>query len=118
MAVFMAAATPGNFFRVVAPASQVLVIAALVVGWRTPPCRWPLVLALAALAIADVVTFTYHYPRNAIMFTAPLTVDPERLRAAASEWQTANYLRVALVLTAWVGILRALRRTLPDPVLS
>src|SRR5262245_4160452 len=76
---FMSAATPGTFFRVLAPASQVLVIAGLVVSWRTPQCRWPLLLALAALVIADVVTFTYHYPRNAIMFTAPLTVDPERL---------------------------------------
>jgi hypothetical protein len=61
-----------------------------------------------ALVIADVVTFTYHYPRNEIMFTAPLTVEPERLRTVAREWQTANYLRVFLVLTAWLATLRAL----------
>ena len=108
--LFMSAATPGTFFRVLAPASQVFVIAALVVGWRTPGGRWPLLLALAALIIADVVTFTYHYPRNQILFTSPLTVDPARLRAAASEWQTANYARVALVLAAWVGVLRAVTR--------
>jgi hypothetical protein len=70
------------------------------------------VLALLALVIADVVTFTYHYPRNATMFTSPLTVDPERLRAAASEWQTANYGRVALVSAAWVATLRAMRKHL------
>ena len=108
--LFMWAATPGSFFRILAPASQVLVIAAVVVCWRIPQSRGPLLLALAALVIADVVTFAYHYPRNAIMFTSPLTVGPERLRTAASEWQAANYLRVALVLAAWVGVLRAVTR--------
>ena len=106
--LFMSAATPGSFFRVLAPASQVLMLAALVATWRSPQLRWPLLIALAALIMADVVTFTYHYPRNAIMFTAPLTVEPERLSAAAREWQTANYLRVFLVLIAWLGALRTL----------
>jgi hypothetical protein len=108
--LFLSAATPGDFFRVLSPASQLLVLAALVVNWRSPQARWPLLLAFAALVIADVITFTYHYPRNAIMFTAPLTVDAERLRAVASEWQTANYFRVALVLVGWLGVLRALTR--------
>jgi hypothetical protein len=108
--LFMSAATPGHFFRVLSPASQVLVLAALVANWHSPQRRWPLLLALAALVIADVVTFTYHYPRNEVMFTAPLSVDVERLSAVAYEWQTANYLRVALVLVAWLGIVRALTR--------
>jgi hypothetical protein len=42
------------------------------------------------------------------MFTAPTTVEPERLGAVAREWQAANYLRVFLVLTAWLGAVRAL----------
>ena len=105
---FMSAATPANFFRILAPASQVLMLAALVANWRAPQVRWPLLAALAALAIADAVTFTYHYPRNAIMFTAPLSVEPERLRAVAREWQTANYLRVLLVVSAWLATVRAI----------
>jgi hypothetical protein len=106
--LFMSAATPANFFRTLAPASQVLVLAALVLNWRSPQVRWPLLIALAGLVTTDVVTFTYHYPRNAIMFTAPMTVEPERLGAVAREWQTANYLRVFLVLTAWLCAVRAL----------
>jgi hypothetical protein len=106
--LFMSAATPANFFRVLAPASQMLALVTLVATWRSRQARWPLLVALAALVMADVVTFTYHYPRNAIMFTAPLTVDAARLNAVAREWQTANYLRVFLVLTAWLGTVRAL----------
>jgi len=108
--LFMSAATPANFFRVLAPASQVLVLVALVPSWRLPQVRWSLLIGLTALIIADAVTFTYHYPRNDIMFTSPLTVEPQRLRAVAREWQTANYLRVFLVLTAWLGTVRALTR--------
>jgi hypothetical protein len=88
----MSAGTPASFFRALAPASQVLTLMALVATWRSTRVRWPLLIALAALVVADVVTFTYHYPGNAIMFSAPLTVDPERLEAVAREWQTANYL--------------------------
>jgi hypothetical protein len=106
--LFMSAATPGNFFRALAPASQVLALVALVASWRLPQVRWPLLIALTALVMADVVTFMYHYPRNDIMFTAPLNVEPERLSAVAREWQTANYLRVFLVLTAWLCIVRSL----------
>ena len=100
--LFMAAATPARFFRMLSPASQVLVLVALVAAWGSSAVRWPLVFALAALVTADVITLKYHYPRNAIMFTAPLTVDAERLHAAAREWQTANYLRVFLVLIGWL----------------
>jgi hypothetical protein len=44
------------------------------------------------------------------MFDAPLSVDAERLNAAAREWATANYLRVALVLGCWMVTLIALMR--------
>jgi hypothetical protein len=109
--LFMSAGTPGSFFRALAPASQILVLLALVASWQSAQLRWPLLIALVALVIADVVTFTYHYPRNEIMFSAPLTVDPERLRTVAKEWRTANYFRVFLVLTAWVSILTVLTRS-------
>ena len=109
--LFMSAATPANFFRAIAPASQILLLLALVTSWRSPQLRWPLLIALLALVVADVVTFTYHYPRNDIMFTAPLTVEPARLNAVAKEWRTANYVRVFLVLGAWLCTLTALIRT-------
>jgi hypothetical protein len=106
--LFMSAATPANLFRILSPATQLLLLVAVVVNWASPQRRWPLVSALLALVLGDVITFTYHYPRNRLMFDAPLTVEPERLSLAARQWAAANLLRVALVLVSWLGTLIAL----------
>jgi hypothetical protein len=108
--LFMSAATPGNLFRVLSPSTQVLLFLAVVVNWPNPQRRWPLVLACVALVLADIITFTYHYPRNRLMFEAPLTVEPGRLSRAAGEWASANLVRLALVLGCWLATLVALMR--------
>jgi hypothetical protein len=102
--LFMARATPANLFRLAAPATQVLTLLAVVVNWSSPQCRWPLAGAFLALVVNDVITYTYHYPRNRLFFTAPLTVAPERLDIAARQWARMNLVRVALVLGAWLGV--------------
>lgn len=108
--LFMAKATPANLFRPLSPLTQVLLLAAVLVNWTYPQRRWPLVGALLALVLCDVITFTYHYPRLRLMFTAPVTVDPERLAQAARQWAAANLARVALLLGTWLATLVALRR--------
>ncbi len=113
--LFMAAATPANLFRLLSPVVQVLLVLAAVIGWTSPPRRWLLLAALFALVVSDVITFTYHYPRLRLMFTAPLTVDPERLALAARQWTAANLVRIALVLGAWIGTLIALGRLVMEP---
>jgi hypothetical protein len=112
--LFLVAATPAHFFRGIAPTSQLLALATLIACWRRRGLRARLLAAVIALAVGDVVTFAYHYPRNAELFTAPLTVAPERLAAVAREWQLANYLRVALVATAWLALATSLTRLLRD----
>jgi hypothetical protein len=74
--LFMARATPANLFRIAAPATQVLTLLAVIVNWSSPQCRWPLAGAFLALVVNDLITYTYHYPRNRLFFTAPLTVAP------------------------------------------
>jgi uncharacterized membrane protein len=101
--LFLTRSNPGNLFRTLAPLSQVLLLLAIVVDWSRPGSRWPLIGSLVALAITDVITFTYHYPRNRLFFTAPLDVPPDRLDKAAREWAAMNFVRVALVLGAWLG---------------
>lgn len=101
--LFLARATPANIFRRLAPLSQVLLLLAIVLNWSSPGSRWPLIGSLVALAITDVITFTYHYPRNQLFFTAPMDVAPDRLDKAAREWAAMNLVRVALVLGAWLG---------------
>jgi hypothetical protein len=116
--LFMARATPANLFRVAAPATQVLTLLAVLANWSSPPCRWPLAAAFIALVVNDVITFKYHYPRNRLFFTAPLTVEPERLDKAARQWAAMNLVRVALVLGAWLGVWIAVVRLAQEGLLS
>ena len=109
--LFMAAATPANLFRVLSPAAQLLTLLAVVSNWASPVCRWPLVIALLALVGTDIITFKFHYPRNRLMFIAPLTVPPEVLGVAARQWADGNLVRVSLVLVAWLTTLTALLRS-------
>jgi len=102
--LFMARATPANLFRIAAPLTQALTLLALIANWSSPQCRWPLAAAFVALLVNDVITFTYHYPRNRLFFTAPLTIEPQRLDKAARQWAAMNLVRVTLVLGAWLGV--------------
>jgi len=110
---------PGVFFRTVAPASQLLLLIAIVCNWKpTPITRWRLVAGLALLIFADVVTFRFHYPRNGILFVAPLTNTSAFYDRVATEWATGNYVRSALILITVVllimTMIRIARETAPD----
>lgn len=94
---FYHATNPGMFFRVLSPAVQLFLLLALVCNWKAPGTRWRLAGALALAILADVITFTFHYPRNAILFSAPLTYAPADLDRVATEWATGNYVRIAVV---------------------
>jgi Domain of unknown function (DUF1772) len=109
--LFMTAATPANLFRRLAPATQILVLLSVAANWPNSQARWTLVVALGVLILSDVITLKYHYPRNRLLFTAPLNESPQRLAVAAKQWATANLVRIALVLIAWLCVLSALVRT-------
>ena len=106
--LFMSRATPANLFRVAAPATQILLVVTLIATWRIEQCRWMIGGALVSLILADVITFTFHYPRNRLMFGSPTTADPTALEVAAKQWAVGNVARVALVLLSWLGALFAL----------
>jgi Domain of unknown function (DUF1772) len=100
---FYHASNPGVFFRVLVPATELFVLLALVCNWRpAPDTRWKLAGALVALILTDVVTFQFHYPRNAILFVDPLTSPPAYYDRVVTEWAMGNYVRVALILAAVV----------------
>ena len=106
---FMAAANPGSFFRVIAPLTQLSILISLILGWRHPARRkWWLIAALLLIVAGDVFTFTFHYPRNAILFHDPMHTPPEILERAAREWAYGNYLRIMLVGAALISALKAL----------
>jgi hypothetical protein len=113
---FYHATNPGMFFRVLSPAVQLFLLMALVCNWRRPGTRWRLAGALALAILADVITFKFHYPRNAILFNAQLT-NPADLNRVGAEWAMGNYVRIAVVLAmvllVMVSMIRVARRTAP-----
>ena len=117
---FYHATNPGTFFRAMVPATQLFLVLALALNWKpSPDARWRLGGALAALILSDMVTFRFHYPRNEILFIAPLTKPPEYYDRVVTEWAMGNYVRVALILTSVVfvtmSMIRIARETAPEP---
>src|SRR4029077_9038675 len=97
---------------------QLLLLMALVCNWGpVPVTRWRLAGALALAILADVITFKFHYPRNAILFLAPLTNSAADLDRVGREWAAGNYVRIALILTVvtlvMTSIIRIARDTTP-----
>jgi len=114
---FYHATNPGMFFRVLSPAVQLFLLLALVLNWKSSGTRWRLAGALALAITADVITFKFHYPRNTILFSTPLTNSPADLDRVGAEWATGNYVRIAVVLTmvvlVMVSTIRIARQTAP-----
>lgn len=94
---YFSVANPGAFFRVASPASQIIALIALIACWKVGVrvriyCASALVLAV----LCDVFTFAYFYPRNEIMFIAPLG-DTESLKTVWSQWSSMNWLRSGIL---------------------
>jgi uncharacterized membrane protein len=104
---FLVRTTPAHYFRILSPLTQVLLLAGLVASWRIPGARWGLGGALGLLVLLDLITFSFHYPRLAIMFRAPLPKDPAPLRRAAREWTLGNHVRLVLLVLAFLSALHA-----------
>jgi len=105
---------PGVFFRVVSTATQLFLVVAFGRQLEVPGHAIASAAALALAILADVITFKFHYPRNAVLFLAPMT-------GQAAEWAVGNYVRIVLILTAVIlvmtSMIRIARETAPEPQL-
>ncbi|HEY6503632.1 MAG TPA: DUF1772 domain-containing protein [Chitinophagaceae bacterium] len=85
---------PGDFFRVFSPVNQVLGLLVLVLFWRSSSSiRLYLGAAFILYVLGDVLTFTYFYPRNDIMFKTAQLTDTDLLTRTVSEWSRMNWVR-------------------------
>jgi hypothetical protein len=84
-------------------------LANLVAAWRAPdPVRqWWLAASLTALA-DRILTGSYFIPTMVALMAAP---DSPESVASAVLWQNLNYLRLAILLAAWVAALKAFSLT-------
>jgi len=91
---YFTASNPGNFFRIFSPINQVLALVVVALSWKTD--RYIALSSLAVAVLIDVLTFSYFYPRNEILFMG--VMDEQVLRNAWQQWSSMNWLRSAMCL--------------------
>jgi len=106
---FLQRTTPAHYFRVVAPLAQVLTLATMVVAWNRPG-RGNLIVAFGLLIVADVITYTFHYPRLAQMFNSAEPLEASRVGRATHEWAVGNWVRGVLLIVVFLTLVQGLLR--------
>ena len=104
---FLVRTTPAHYFRIISPVTLLLLLAGLWGAWPVPSAQWAMLAAVLALATTDVITFTFHYPRLKIMFRSDSSTEPSTLRLAARGWAVGNYVRIMLLIVAFLCVLAA-----------
>jgi len=100
---FFVVANPGTFFKLIDPTNLILTVLALVLLWKeSATIRYYLGIALLCYVTAMILTFTYFYPRNEIMFLSEQLPDTETLKRVAAEWGTMNWVRTSIWLAGLV----------------
>lgn len=100
---FFLVANPGTFFQVLDPTTTLLTVLALILFWKqSSSMRLFLGIALLCYITSMILTFTYFYPRNDLMFLSKQLPDTETLIRAASEWGRMGWVRCLLSLAGLV----------------
>ena len=106
---FFVVANPGTFFKMIDPANLILIVLALILFWKkSSSIRMFLGIALVCYVSSMILTFTYFYPRNEIMFLSEQLPDTETLKKAASEWGRMGWVRCMLSLAGLICTFLAL----------
>jgi hypothetical protein len=93
---------PRNFFQIVAPINQVLILLAIILFWKDSiALRYYFSISFLLYAIIAILTFVYFIPRDIIIFTSPIE-HTEQIKTALSQWQIMNWLRT---LIGFAGVL-------------
>ena len=100
---FFVVANPGTFFQLIDPTNLLLIVLALILFWKkSTSIRLYLGIALLCYISSMILTFTYFYPRNEIMFLSEQLADTETLKRVASEWGRMNWVRSLIWLAGLI----------------
>lgn len=100
---FFVVANPGTFFKMVDLPNLFLTALALGLFWkRSTSIRLFLGIALLCFISSFILTFTYFYPRNEIMFLSEQLPETETLKTVASEWGRMNWVRSSIWLVGLI----------------
>ncbi|KIC95765.1 DUF1772 domain-containing protein [Flavihumibacter solisilvae] len=96
---FFVVANPGTFFKLIDPTNMLLIVLALILYWKkSSSIRLVLSIALLCYVSSMILTFTYFYPRNEVMFLSAQLPGTETLKEVASDWGRMNWVRSLLFL--------------------
>ncbi len=100
---FFVVANPGTFFKLIDPTNMLLIVLALIFFWKkSSSIRLLLGIALLCYVSSMILTFTYFYPRNEVMFLSEQLPATETLKKVASEWGSMNWVRSLIWLAGLV----------------
>lgn len=100
---FFVVANPGTFFQLIDPTNLLLIVLALILFWKkSSSIRLFLGIAFLCYVSSMILTFTYFYPRNEVMFLSEQLPDTETLKRVASEWGRMNWVRSLIWLAGLV----------------
>lgn len=106
---FLIATNPGNFFRILSPLTQAMLLISVVLIWSAEPssARWFMISAFVVAIGVDIITYKFHYPRNKIMFVDPLESKSDALQKVAHEWARGNFVRMFLLAVSAIATFTA-----------
>lgn len=106
---FFTVANQGTFFKLIDLPNLILMGLALILFWKhSTSIRLYLGIAVVCFASSLVLTFTYFYPRNEIMFLSEQVPDTETLKTVATEWGRMNWVRSLIWLIGLLLTFKAL----------
>ena len=100
---FFVVANPGTSFKMIDPTNLILLLLALILFWRiSKSVRLYLGIAILCSIGSMILTFSFFYPRNEIMFLAAQLPDTATLKEVAAEWGRMNWVRSCIMLAVLV----------------
>ena len=89
---------PRNFFQIVAPVNQCLILLVIILFWKqSVSLRFYFSIAFLLYAIIAALTFIYFVPRDKIIFSSPIE-NTAQIKTALSQWKQMNWIRSFLGL--------------------
>ena len=99
---------PGTFFRIVSPLNQLAALVVLIACWKSGKrARLSFGSAFLFAVLAEVLTVTYFFPRNELLFS-DTTENAAVMIRAWSEWSQMNWVRNGILALALMSSMTGL----------
>ena len=102
---------PGDFFKILSPATQVMTLLSVILFWRYKKVRLFLGVALLCYISGDIFVFTYFHPRSDMIYLSQPIPDNETLERLSKEWNRMNWVRSFILLIGLIFSFLALDKS-------